>query len=94
VLTPGSLNETYFEHAYLASYLGYILVQGGDLAVRDGRVWLKSLQGLQPVDVILRRVDDSFCDPLELHSGSRLGTAGLLEAVRCCNVAIANPFRQ
>ncbi|MDD5319993.1 MAG: circularly permuted type 2 ATP-grasp protein [Methylococcales bacterium] len=92
VLTPGPLNETYFEHAYLASYLGYTLVQGGDLTVRDGHVWLKSLEGLQPVDVILRRVDDSFCDPLELRSGSRLGVAGLLEAVRRGNVAIANPL--
>ena len=92
VLTPGPLNETYFEHAYLSSYLGYTLVQGGDLTVRDGHVWLKSLEGLQPVDVILRRVDDSFCDPLELRSGSRLGVAGLLEAVRRGNVAIANPL--
>lgn len=92
VLTPGSLNETYFEHAYLASYLGFSLVQGDDLTVRDGRVWLKSLHGLQPVDVILRRVDDSFCDPLELRSTSRLGVAGLLEAVRRNNVAIANPL--
>jgi len=92
ILTPGSLNETYFEHAYLASYLGFSLVQGDDLTVRDGRVWLKSLDGLQPVDVILRRVDDSFCDPLELRSTSRLGVAGLLEAVRRDNVAIANPL--
>lgn len=92
VLTPGPFNETYFEHAYLASYLGYTLVQGDDLAVRDGYVWLKSLEGLQPVDVILRRVDDSFCDPLSLRSDSRLGVAGLLEAVRRGNVAIANPL--
>lgn len=92
ILTPGSLNETYFEHAYLASYLGFTLVQGGDLTVRDGHVWLKSLAGLQPVDVILRRVDDFFCDPLELLSSSRLGVAGLLEAVRRGNVAIANPL--
>ncbi len=92
VLTPGPLNETYFEHAYLASYLGYTLVQGGDLTVRDSRVWLKSLGGLQPVDVILRRVDDTFCDPLEFRSGSRLGIAGLVEAVRRGNVAIANPL--
>jgi len=68
ILTPGPLNETYFEHAYLAAYLGFTLVQGGDLTVRDGHVWLKSLEGLQAVDVILRRVDDSFCDPLELRS--------------------------
>ncbi|MDD5632873.1 MAG: circularly permuted type 2 ATP-grasp protein, partial [Methylococcales bacterium] len=92
ILTPGPLNETYFEHAYLAAYLGYTLVQGGDLTVRDGHVWLKSLAGLQPVDVILRRVDDSFCDPLELRSGSKLGVAGLLEVVRRGNVAIANPL--
>ncbi|MGZ8226317.1 MAG: circularly permuted type 2 ATP-grasp protein [Methylococcaceae bacterium] len=92
VLTPGPFNETYFEHAYLASYLGFTLVQGDDLTVRDGRVWLKSLGGLQPVDVILRRLDDSFCDPLELRNDSRLGVAGLLEAVRRGNVAIANPL--
>jgi uncharacterized circularly permuted ATP-grasp superfamily protein/uncharacterized alpha-E superfamily protein len=92
VLTPGPLNETYFEHAYLAAYLGFTLVQGDDLTVRDGRVWLKSLSGLQAVDVILRRVDDSFCDPLELRSISQLGVAGLLEAVRRGNVAIANPL--
>ncbi len=92
ILTPGSFNETYFEHAYLSSYLGISLVQGDDLTVRDGRVWLKSLDGLQAVDVILRRVDDSFCDPLELRSSSRLGVAGLLEAVRRNNVAIANPL--
>ncbi|MEI6145531.1 MAG: circularly permuted type 2 ATP-grasp protein [Methylococcales bacterium] len=92
ILTPGPLNETYFEHAYLAAQLGFTLVQGGDLTVRDGKVWLKSLAGLQIVDVILRRVDDSFCDPLELRSGSQLGVAGLLEAVRRGNVAIANPL--
>ncbi|MEI6543767.1 MAG: circularly permuted type 2 ATP-grasp protein, partial [Methylococcales bacterium] len=92
IMTPGPLNETYFEHAYLAAYLGYTLVQGGDLTVRDGRVWLKSLAGLQAVDVILRRVDDSFCDPLEFRSESKLGVAGLLEVVRRGNVAIANPF--
>jgi uncharacterized circularly permuted ATP-grasp superfamily protein/uncharacterized alpha-E superfamily protein len=92
ILTPGPLNETYFEHAYLAAYLGFTLVQGGDLTVRDGHVWLKSLAGLQAVDVILRRVDDSFCDPLELRSGSQLGVAGLLDVVRRGNVAIANPL--
>ncbi|NOS90016.1 MAG: circularly permuted type 2 ATP-grasp protein [Methylococcaceae bacterium] len=92
VLTPGPLNETYFEHAYLAAQLGFTLVQGGDLTVRDGRVWLKSLAGLQAVDVILRRVDDSFCDPLEMRSSSQLGVAGLLEVVRRGHVAIANPL--
>ena len=86
VLTPGPLNETYFEHAYLASYLGYTLVQGGDLRVWDGRVWLKSLDRLLPVDIILRRVDDVFCDALELRQDSRLGVAGLMEAIRLGNV--------
>jgi len=92
VLTPGPLNETFFEHAYLANYLGYSLVQGDDLTVRDGYVWLKSLNGLERVDVILRRVDDNFCDPLELRQDSRLGVPGLVEVVRCGNVAIANPL--
>ncbi len=91
VLTPGPLNETYFEHAYLANYLGYTLVQGDDLTVWDGRVWLKSLDGLRPVDIILRRVDDTFCDPLELRQDSRLGVAGLLEAIRQGNVIVINP---
>jgi len=90
LLTPGPYNETYFEHAYLARYLGYTLVQGNDLTVRDCRVFLKTLSGLQRVDVILRRVDDDFCDPLELFSGSFLGVPGLLQAVRDKTVAVAN----
>ncbi len=90
LLTPGPYNETYFEHAYLARYLGYTLVEGGDLTVRDNRVFLKTLGGLLPVDVILRRQDDSFCDPLELRGESMLGVPGLTEAVRSGNVAIAN----
>src|SRR6202163_3262103 len=90
LLTPGPFNETYFEHSYLARYLGFRLVQGGDLTVRDSRVFLKTLAGLKPVDVILRRVDDSFCDPIELRSESFLGVAGLVEAVRAGNVAVAN----
>ena len=92
VMTPGPRNETYFEHAYLAAYLGYTLVQGDDLSVRDGKVWLKSLAGLVPVDVILRRVDADFCDPLELRPDSVLGVPGLLEVARRGNVAIANPL--
>lgn len=90
LLTPGPYNETYFEHVYLARYLGYTLVEGSDLTVRDQRVFLKTLAGLQPVDVILRRQDDVFCDPLELHQTSLLGTAGLLQAVRAGNVAVVN----
>ena len=92
VLTPGPENETYFEHAFLANYLGYTLVHGGDLAVRDDRVWLKALDGPQPVDVILRRVDANYCDPLELRPESLLGTPGLLHAARRGQVAIANPL--
>ncbi len=90
LLTPGPYNETYFEHAYLARYLGYTLVQGNDLTVRDGRVYLKTLGELQRVDVILRRIDDDFCDPLELYANSFLGVPGLVEAVRQGNVAVAN----
>ena len=90
LLTPGPFNETYFEHSYLARYLGFSLVQGGDLTVRDSRVFLKTLEGLKQVDVILRRVDDGFCDPIELRSGSFLGVAGLMEAIRAGNVAVAN----
>jgi uncharacterized circularly permuted ATP-grasp superfamily protein/uncharacterized alpha-E superfamily protein len=90
LLTPGPLNETYFEHAYLARYLGFTLVEGGDLTVRDRRVFIKTLDGLQPVDVIFRRLDDSYCDPLELRTDSTLGVAGLVEAARAGNVTIAN----
>lgn len=92
VLTPGSYSETYFEHAFLANYLGYPLVQGSDLTVRGGRVWMRSLEGLRPVDVILRRVDDFFCDPVELRGDSQLGVPGLLEVARAGRVAIANPL--
>jgi len=90
LLTPGPLNETYFEHAYLARYLGFTLVEGGDLTVRDRRVFIKTLDGLQPVDVIFRRLDDSFCDPLELRADSTLGVAGLVEATRAGTVVVAN----
>jgi len=90
VLTPGPEHALYFEHAYLASYLGYTLVQGGDLVVRDGSVWLKSVGGLRQVDVILNRLDDELCDPLELRGNSLFGIPGLLEAVRRGNVTTAN----
>jgi len=92
LLTPGPYNETYFEHAFLARYLGYALVEGSDLTVRDNRVYLKLLGGLQPVDVILRRLDDTYCDPLELRRDSFLGVPGLVQAVRAGNVALANPL--
>jgi uncharacterized circularly permuted ATP-grasp superfamily protein/uncharacterized alpha-E superfamily protein len=90
LLTPGPYNETYFEHAYLARYLGLTLVQGADLTVRDRALYLKTLGGLQRVDVLLRRVDDLFCDPLSLRSDSSLGVAGLVHAARAGNVAVAN----
>lgn len=89
-LTPGPANETFFEHAYLAQYLGYSLVQGDDLTVRDNRVYLKLLEGLQPVDVILRRLRDNYSDPLELRSDSVIGIPGLVQAVRAGNVVVAN----
>ncbi|MBV8030066.1 MAG: circularly permuted type 2 ATP-grasp protein, partial [Betaproteobacteria bacterium] len=90
LLTPGPHNETFFEHAYLARYLGLPLVEGSDLTVREGCVWLKTLSGLQRVHAILRRLDDDYCDPLELRSDSALGIAGLVDAVRRGNVLVAN----
>jgi uncharacterized circularly permuted ATP-grasp superfamily protein/uncharacterized alpha-E superfamily protein len=90
LLTPGPNNETYFEHSYIARYLGFTLVEGADLTVRDRCVYLKTVDGLERVDVILRRVDDSFCDPLELRSDSLLGVPGLVEAVVAGNIKIAN----
>jgi uncharacterized circularly permuted ATP-grasp superfamily protein/uncharacterized alpha-E superfamily protein len=92
LLTPGGHNETYFEHTYLASYLGFPLVQAGDLIVRNGFLWMKSMDGLKRVDVLLRRVDDTYCDPVELRSDSRLGVPGLLEVVRAGRVVVANPL--
>jgi uncharacterized circularly permuted ATP-grasp superfamily protein/uncharacterized alpha-E superfamily protein len=92
VLTPGPLNETYYEHAYLARYLGYSLVEGSDLSVKDGRVFLRSLAGLEPVDVILRRVDGWYGDPLELKSTSQLGVPGLVDAARRGTVSVVNGF--
>lgn len=92
ILTPGPHNETYFEHAYLSSFLGYPLVKGNDLVVRDNKVWIKTLKGLIQVDVIYRRVDDAYSDPLELKGDSYLGVAGLLNVVRQQNVSIINPI--
>ena len=90
LLTPGPYNETYFEHAYLARYLGYPLVEGQDLTVRGDTVYLKTLRGLKRVHVILRRQDDSYCDPLELRGESALGVPGLLNVARAGRVVIAN----
>ncbi len=90
LLTPGPHNETYFEHAYLARYLGLTLAEGADLTVRDDTVYLKTLSGLQRVDVVVRRLDDAWADPLELRSDSTLGVAGLVQAARRGRVAISN----
>jgi len=90
LMTPGPHNETYFEHSYIARYLGFTLVSGADLTVRNRSVYLKTVQGLEQVDVILRRVDDSFCDPLELRSDSLLGVPGLVDAIVAGNVSVAN----
>lgn len=90
MLTPGPWNETYFEHAFKARYLGFPLVEGADLTVRGRRVHLKTLEGLRRVDVIVRRVDDVFCDPLELRADTTLGVPGLAEAWRSGNVALVN----
>ncbi|MEM7337846.1 MAG: circularly permuted type 2 ATP-grasp protein [Actinomycetota bacterium] len=92
VLTPGSQSETAFEHAFLASYLGYPLVEGADLVVTDGAVHLRTLGGLERVDVILRRVDAAYSDPLELRPESQLGVPGLVEACRRGSVVVANPI--
>jgi len=92
LLTPGGQNEAYFEHAYLSGYLGFPLVQAGDLVVRNGFLWMKSMDGLRRVDVLLRWVDDIYCDPVELRSDSRLGVPGLLEVVRSGHVVVANPL--
>ena len=90
LLTPGPHNETYFEHAFLARYLGITLVEGGDLTVRGERLFLKTLHGLEPVHVLLRRVDDEWLDPLELRGDSALGVPGLLGVIRAGQVVVAN----
>ena len=90
LLTPGPFNETYFEHALLARYLGFPLVEGGDLTVRSGCVWMKTVEGLKRVHAILRRQDDDYCDPLELRSDSALGVAGLTDCARRGTVFVGN----
>ncbi len=90
VLTAGPNSETYFEHSFFARQWDFPLVGGADLTVRDSRVYLKTLAGLNPVDVILRRLDDDFCDPLELRGDSLLGVPGMVQAARAGNVYIAN----
>jgi uncharacterized circularly permuted ATP-grasp superfamily protein/uncharacterized alpha-E superfamily protein len=90
LLTPGPYNETYFEHALLARYLGLTLVEGSDLTVRHGCVWMKTVDGLRRVHGLLRRQDDDYCDPLELRSNSALGIAGLTDCARRGSVMLGN----
>jgi uncharacterized circularly permuted ATP-grasp superfamily protein/uncharacterized alpha-E superfamily protein len=90
LLTPGPMNETYFEHAYLARYLGLLLVEGEDLSVQDDGVFIRTVSGLRRTEVLLRRIDADFADPLELNASSRLGVPGLLQAVRDGKITIIN----
>jgi uncharacterized circularly permuted ATP-grasp superfamily protein len=90
LITPGPLNETYFEHAYLSRYLGFLLVEGGDLTVRDGIVYVRTIGGLKRVDVLVRRLDSEFADPIELDGSSQIGVPGLVQAVRQRSVVLAN----
>jgi len=90
VLSPGPMNETYFEHAYLARYLGFLLVEGEDLTVRGDEVFVRTVAGLKPAEVIWRRLDADFADPLELNTSSRLGVPGLVSALRNSSVLMAN----
>ncbi|WP_459872687.1 circularly permuted type 2 ATP-grasp protein [Halomonas shantousis] len=92
LLTPGPGSDGYFEHAYLANYMNLSLVESLDLVVRDGRVWMRTLGGLKPVDVIMRRLEDAWCDPLELRGDSLIGVPGLVQAARSGGVALANPL--
>ncbi len=90
ILTPGQLNETYFEHAYIARYLGFMLLEGEDLVVEDGEVMVRTVAGLKPVAVLWRRMDASFTDPLELRYDSRIGTPGMTEALRQGSISMVN----
>ena len=90
VLTPGQYNSAYFEHAFLAQQMGVELVEGGDLLVKDGYVYMRTTAGRQRVDVIYRRLDDAFLDPLAFRQDSLLGVPGLLSVYRAGHVALAN----
>lgn len=90
ILTPGPLNETYFEHAYIARYLGFTLLEGDDLAVSNNRLMVRTVQGMRQVDVLWRRLDGHFADPLELNPASRIGTPGMVAALRAGTVAMIN----
>ncbi|QOL81282.1 circularly permuted type 2 ATP-grasp protein [Pseudooceanicola spongiae] len=90
ILTPGPMTDTYYEHAYIARYLGFLLVQGEDLVVRDGRLMVHTVGGLQPISVLWRRLDSGWLDPLELRENSQIGTPGLLGALRSGQLTMIN----
>lgn len=90
ILTPGTMNDTYLEHAFIARYLGFMLLTGEDLAMRDGELTIRTTGGLVPVSVLWRRVDSEWTDPLELRGDSRLGTPGLLGAIRSGRLSMVN----
>ncbi|MBA4783768.1 MAG: circularly permuted type 2 ATP-grasp protein [Rhizobiales bacterium] len=90
ILTPGPMNDTYFEHAYIARYLGFVLLEGEDMTMRNGQLMVRTVDGLRPISVLWRRLDSFWADPLELHEKSRIGTAGMLEAVREGNLTMVN----
>ncbi|MGA0534005.1 circularly permuted type 2 ATP-grasp protein [Hansschlegelia sp. KR7-227] len=90
VLTPGPHSETYFEHAYLARYLGFLLLEGGDLAVHDSQLVVRTVDGAKPISVLWRRLDGDFADPLELYPRSRIGTPGIARAIRAGTVEMVN----
>ena len=90
ILTPGTMNETYYEHAYIARYLGFTLVEGEDLTVAGDRLMVRTVSGLRPVDVLWRRMDSAFADPVELNQQSRIGTAGLVSALRAQGLTMVN----
>ncbi|HVW91388.1 MAG TPA: circularly permuted type 2 ATP-grasp protein [Devosia sp.] len=90
ILTPGQLNDTYFEHAYIARYLGFMLLEGEDLVVEAGDVKVRTVAGLEPVSVLWRRMDAAFTDPLELRYDSHIGTPGLVEALRAGSISMVN----
>ena len=90
ILTPGPWSQTYFEQAYLARYLGFLLVEGGDLVMRDGLIYVRTIAGLKRADVLWRHVDADWCDPVELNPASRIGVPGLIDAIRAGGVAVEN----
>ena len=90
LLTPGQMNDGFFEHAYLARYLGFLMVEGEDLTVSDGHLKVRTVEGLKPISVLWRRLDAEFCDPLELNEDSALGTPGMLDTIRRGNLSTIN----